>query len=429
MGILDWFRSTRAGPASARHVPPGIAMGPGTQRFNAASPLLEQYLATGSTSANVSADNAMKISAVWRCVNLISGKVATLPLDLKRREGARRVDADDHQLWDVLRRKPNAWQTPAEFRRMLQASVLLRGNGYAYIVRSAGRVIGLIPLNADNVEVKQNRDLTLTYNVTLPSGQRTVLAQKDMLHLRGLTLDGVLGLPVLTYARESMNLALNTESHANGLFANGTMAGGVLKHPGKLDEGGQEALRDSLEYYRKGGSREGRDLILEEGMTYERLGMTSNDAQFIQTRVQTLAEIGMYFGVPLHLIGLNDKASSWGTGIEQMGIGFVTYTLQDWLTMWEQAIARDLVGDKEPNLYAKFNINGLLQGDAKTRFDGYATARNWGWLSVNDIRALEDLNPIENGDEYLQPLNMTRLGNAQATVGGQQENSDEPTQN
>lgn len=425
MGILDWLRPARAEPASAR---PGIGVGPGSRGMtvNAASPLLEEYLATGSTSQNVTADSAMKISAVWRCVNLISGKVATLPLDLKRREGERRIDAHEHPLWDVIRRKPNGWQTPAEFRRMLQASVLLRGNGYAYKVQSAGRVIGLIPLNADNVEVKQQRDLSLTYNVTLPSGQRTTLAQKDMLHLRGLSLDGVTGLPVLTYARESMNLALNTENHANGLFANGTMAGGVLTHPGKLGEGGQDALRDSLEYYRKGGSREGRDLILEEGMTYERLGMTSNDAQFIQTRVQTLAEIGMYFGVPLHLIGLNDKASSWGTGIEQMGIGFVTYTLQDWLTMWEQAIGRDLIGDKEPDLYAKFNIAGLLQGDAKTRYEAYATGRNWGWLSANDIRALEDQNPIDGGDEYLQPLNMTRLGNAAATT-GTQENSDATT--
>jgi len=394
---------------------------------NAASPLLEEYLATGSTSQNVTADSAMKISAVWRCVNLISGKVATLPLDLKRRVGDKREDAEDHQLWHLLRRRPNQWQTPAEFRRMMQASVLLRGNGYAYKVQSAGRVIGLIPLNADNVEVKQERDLSLTYNVTLPSGQRTVLKQKDMLHLRGLTLDGVVGLPVLTYARESMNLALNTENHANGIFANGTMAGGVLKHQGKLGTDGQEALRDSLEYYRKGGAREGRDLILEEGMTYERLGMTSNDAQFIQTRVQTLAEIGMYFGVPLHLIGLNDKASSWGTGIEQMGIGFVTYTLQDWLTMWEQAIGRDLITEKEPDLYAKFNINGLLQGDAKTRFDGYATARNWGWMSVNDIRALEDMNPIDGGDEYLEPLNMTRVGEARQSSGMQQEPNDATT--
>ncbi len=424
MGILDWLRPARAEPASVRQEPPRIGMGPGTQRFNAASPLLEEYLANGSTSQNVTADAAMKISAVWRCVNLISGKVATLPLDIKRRVGDKRQDADDHDLWNVLRRKPNGWQTSAEFRRMLQASVLLRGNGYAYIVRSAGRVISLIPLNADNVEVKQQRDLSLVYSVTLPSGQRTILAQKDMLHLRGLSLDGITGLPVITYARESMNLAMATEGHANGLFANGTMAGGVLTHPGKLGTEGQEALRDSLEHYRKGGSREGRDLILEEAMTYTRLGMTSNDAQFIQTRVQSLAEIGMYFGVPLHLIGLNDKASSWGTGIEQMGIGFVTYTLQDWLTMWEQAIGRDLIDEKEPELYAKFNISALMQGDAKTRFAAYATGRNWGWLSANDIRALEDMNPIDGGDEYMQPLNMAPLG---ATP--EQDNSNATTEN
>lgn len=394
-----------------------------TQQWNSmADAPLSGFLQSGDTgSKNVTADGAMKISAVWRCVNLISGGVATLPLDLKRRTGDRRIDADDHPLWQLLRRKPNRWQTPAEFMRMLQASVLLRGNGYAYKVYSRNQVIELIPLNADNVEVKQERDLSLTYTVTLPSGVRTLLKQSDVLHLRGLTMDGVTGLSVLTHAREAMALAISTESHAGSLFNNGTRVGGILKHPGQLKKEGQEALRESLEYYRAGAAREGRDLILEEGMEYQRMTMTSVDAQFIQTRVQSLAEIGMYFGVPLHLIGLNDKASSWGTGIEQMGIGFVTYTMQDWFTMWEQAIARDLIGDKEPDIYAKFNSAALLRGDTKARYDAYATGRQWGWLSSNDIRALEDMNPIENGDDYLVPLNMVPAGAEPTTV-------DTPTQ-
>jgi HK97 family phage portal protein len=407
MGFKDWWRGSKE-PPPARREPAFV--GPAWNSM--ADTPLGDYLAGGDTggSKNVTADAAMKISAVWRCVNLISGAVATLPLDLKRREGDKRVDADDHPLWPLLRRKPNRWQTPAEFRRMLQASVLLRGNGYAYKVTSGKKVLELIPLSADNVEVKQDRDMSLKYNVTLPSGQRLQLEQKNMLHLRGMTFDGVTGLPVITYAREALGLAISTESHAGALFQNGTRAGGIIKHPGKLDDEGVEALRESLEYYRAGGVREGRDLILEEDMQYERLAMTSVDAQFIQTRVQSLAEIGMYFGVPLHLIGLNDKASSWGTGIEQMGIGFVTYTMQDWLTMWEQAIGRDLIDEKETDLYARFNIAGLLKGDTTARYEAYTKGRNWGWLSVNDIRALEDMNPIDGGDEYLQPLNMAPLG-------------------
>lgn len=415
MGFMDWWRGSQESPP--RREPAFV--GPA---FQAASGSLADYLAGQSVgSANVTADTAMKISAVWRCVNLISGGVATLPLDLKRRVGDERLDADDHQLWPILRRKPNRWQTPAEFRRMLQASVLLRGNGYAYKVTSGKKLLELIPLNADNVEVKQERDLSLTYTVTLPSGQRQVMKQDKMLHLRGLTMDGIIGLPVITYARESMDLALSTEKHAGSLFRNGTRAGGVIKHTGKLSDEGIVALRESLEYYRNDAALEGRDLILEEGMDYQRLTMTSVDAQFIETRVQTLAEIGMYFGVPLHLIGLNDKASSWGTGIEQMGIGFVTYTMQDWLTMWEQAIARDLIDEKETDVYAKFNIAGLLKGDTSARYAAYATGKQWGWLSSNDIRALEDMNPIDGGDEYLQPLNM-------APIGAQPSTADAPTQ-
>lgn len=416
MGFMDWWRGSDQ--------PPNQRRATGQQWQSAADTPLNEFIQSGdtSTSKNITADSSMKIAAVWRCVNLISGTVATLPLDLKRRvDSQSRIDADDHPLWHVLRRKPNRWQTPAEFRRMMQASVLLRGNGYAYKVYSRGEVIELIPLNADNVEVKQSRDLSLSYTVTLPSGVRTVLAQKDMLHLRGMTFDGITGLPVLTYAREAMGLTLSTERHANSLFENGTNVGGVLKHPGKLGIPGQEALRESLDHYRRGGSREGRDLILEEGMAYDKLGMTSNDAQFIQTRVQSLVEIAMYFGVPPHMLGITEKSTSWGSGIEQQNIGFVTYTVNDWLVMWEQAIGRDLIAEDDTEIYAKFNIAGLLKGDMKARFDSYAVGRNWGWLSVNDIRANEDMNPIDGGDEYLQPLNMQ-------PVGAQPTSDDKPTQ-
>lgn len=420
MGFRDWWGGSKEPPAAQPRRDPAF-VGPAFSA-HAQTGALADYLAGQSVgAANVSADDAMKISAVWRCVSLISGNVATLPLDLKRRIGGTRVDAEDHALWPILRRKPNRWQTPAEFRRMLQMSVLLRGNGYAYKVTSGSKVLELIPLNADNVEVKQERDLSLKYTVTLPSGQRTILKQDQMLHLRGMTFDGITGLPVITYAREAMGLAVSTEKHAGSLFRNGTRTGGVLSHPGKLDDDGVVALRESLEYYREGGALEGRDLILEEGMEYERLAMTSVDAQFIQTRVQSLAEIAMYFGVPLHMVGLNDKSSSWGTGIEQMGIGFVTYTMQDWLTMWEQAIGRDLIGDDEPDLYARFNNAALLKGDTKSRYEAYALGRQWGWMSANDVLALEDQNPIEGGDIYLQPMNF-------GEAGAQPSTADKPTQ-
>lgn len=358
----------------------------------------------------VSPSNALKVAAAWRCVNLISGAVATLPLDLKRRAASNiREDAEDHALWKVLRKKPNRWQTPSEFRRMLQASVLLRGNGYALKVVSRGEVRELIPLVADRVTVRQKDDLSLEYKVQRKDGSVVTLGAGDILHLRGLSLDGVCGLSVISHAREALGLSIQTEKHAATFFANGTSIGGVLSHPGKLGEDGQSLLRQSLEAY-KGSENAHKNLILEEGMTYARIDMTAEDAQFIQTRMQSLSEIAMFFGVPPHMLGMTDKTTSWGSGIEQQSIGFVTYTLQDWLTMWEQAIDRDLIGDSDAKLYAKFNTSGLLRGDTKARYAAYAVGRQWGWLSPNDIRSFEDLNPIPDGDTYMQPLNMTPLG-------------------
>lgn len=379
---------------------------------------------TGS-GAVVTADTALRTGTVFRCVTLISGAIATLPLDLKRRVDARtRVDADDHPLWKVLRKKPNPWQTPSQFRRYLQACVLLRGKGVAQIVRSGRRIVALIPLHPDRVQVVQNPDLTLTFVYTQPSGGRVDLAQRDVLYLCGLTLDGINGVSVLTYAREAVGEALATAKHSATLFRNGTSIGGVLRAKGKLGQEAVDALRSSLEAYR-GADNAHKNLILQDDMSYDRLGLTAQDAQFIQSREFSQVEIAMYFGVPPHMLGLTTKTTSWGSGIEQQSQGFVTYTLQDWLTMWAEAIGRDLIAD-EPQLYARFNPAGLVRGDIKTRYGAYAVARQWGWMSANDVLEKEDENPIEGGDKYLDPLNMKAAHQdaSQHDGGPPQENQD-----
>lgn len=371
---------------------------------------LDAALRTGAVSSSgraVTPDSAMRVAAVYACVRIISGAVATLPLHVKRRVDARtREDASDAPVWQLLRRRPNRWQTPAQFRRMLQAHLLLRGNAYAMIVRSRGSVQALIPLHPDRVEVAQGDDLALSFLYSRPDGRRLRLGQDEVMHLVGLTLDGVRGVSPIAYARETIGLALAMEDHGATTFRNGARVSGVLKHPQRLGPEAVANLKAGLDAFRAGGDQEGKNLILEEGMDYARIAMTAEDAQWIESRKFSRSDIAMFFGVPPHMIGDTEKSTSWGTGIEQQSIGFVAYTLEDHLTMWEQAIDRDLIG-ADDLLYARFNRAALVKGDIKARWEAYVKGLQWGVWSPNEIRALEDQNPRDGGDVYYPPPNMS----------------------
>lgn len=367
----------------------------------------------------VTESSAMRVAAAWRCVNILAGTVGTLPLDLIERVSEQvRKPASAHPLRKVLTVKPNHWQTPSEFRRMMQAHLLLRGNAYALKVMIGTNVVALVPLHPDKVTVEQKTDMSLEYRVSLSDGRQRILTSRDMFHLRGMSLDGVKGLSVLGHMRESIGLSLSMERHGATVFKNGARVSMVLTHPGKLGKEGQEFLRASLDAYRQGGEAEGKALILEEAMTATPLAMTSEDAQWIESRKFSRSDIAMFFGVPPHMIGDTEKATSWGAGIENQGIGFVTYTLNDWLKTWEEAIKRDLIAEREwETLDARFYTQGLMRGDVKTRTAYYIAARQWGWLNPNEIRALEDMNPRddEGGDEYAVPPNTA--GDAVPTKG------------
>lgn len=353
----------------------------------------------------VTPQSAMGIAAVYRCVTLISGAVATMPLHLKRRIDERtREDASDHPLWTVLRRRPNRWQTPSQFKRQLQSQALLRGRGYAMKVRSGNRIIGLIPLHPDRVRTEQIADYSLEHVYTKRDGGQITIPQRDMFHLVGMSLDGVAGLSVLGCARETIGSAIAMRTHGAGLFKNGTNLGGVLSHPSKLGKDGVETLQASLENYR-GSENAGKNLVLEEGMTFERLGMTNVDAEFVASRAFEDKHIYMFFGVPPHMAGDTTGSTSWGSGIEMQTLGFQAYTLEDWLTTWEETITRDCLEDDDPKVFPWFNRAAAVKNDIKTRTAAYSAGRAGGWLSKNDIRALENLNPIEGGDDYNAPLN------------------------
>jgi HK97 family phage portal protein len=285
--------------------------------------------------------------------------------------------------------------------------VLLRGNAYSQIVPGPrGPVDQLIPIHPDRVTVEQLPNNVVRYRVRNNDGTQTVLNDEDMLHIRGLSDDGVTGLSVVSYAANSMGMAIAAEQYGSRFFRNDSRPGGVLKHPGKVKD--PQRIKDSWESLHSGENAH-TVAVLEEGMEWQQIGISPEEAQFLQTREFQVADIARWFRVPLHMIQETSNVTSWGTGIEQQQLGFVMFTLLPWARRWEQAISRDLILATN-TYYAEFLVDALVRGDLKSRYDAYAVGRSWGWLSINEIRRLENMNPISNGDQYLQPLNMVPIG-------------------
>jgi HK97 family phage portal protein len=362
--------------------------------------------AGSNTSSGIAINdtNAMKVAAAWRCVNIISGALSSLPIDLVERKSEKeRQPAIGHPLRRVLTVKPNHWQTSGEFRRLMQNYLLLRGNAYAKKIRMGGKVAALLPLHPDKVQVEQKDDSSLEYVVTGKTGSPIKMSSKEIFHLRGMSLDGITGLSTLSYMREALGLSLRGEQANANLLRSGNLANGTLEHPGRLTDEAYNRLKDS---WNTGADDAGKTKVLEEGMKFNPVAMSAADAQFLESRDFQRYDIAMFFGVPPHMIGATDKMTSWGSGIETQGIGFVTYTLMDWFRIWEEGIKRDCLDESEWDRYdVRFYAQGLLRGDTKTRWDGYTKGLQWGVLSPNEVRALEDMNPREGGDEYYDPPN------------------------
>lgn len=372
---------------------------------------LEALLRGGSESSTgirVTPNNVMNITTVFACVRVLSEGVAQLPLVLYRRlpKGGKER-ATDHPLYKILHDAPNDFQTSFEYREMQQGLTGIRGNSYAYINRVRGEVRELLPFHPDAVEVKQD-NWKLTYTVKEKNRQKTEYKQDDILHIKGLSNNGITGLSPVSLFREAFGLALATEKHGAKLFGNGTRLGGVLSHPGAMTENAHKNLRDSWENMYGGVENSFKTAILEEGVSWSAVGMTSEDAQFLETRKFQRGEIASIFRVPPHLIG--DLERSTNNNIEQQSLEFITYTLAPWLSRWEAAMNQKLLSAKDRNEYfVEFVLDGLLRGDFKTRTAGYVSALTNGWMNPNEVRALENMNPIPDGDKYLRPLNLAPL--------------------
>jgi HK97 family phage portal protein len=355
------------------------------------------------SSRSVTPENSMQVSAVFACVSLLSETIASLPLLVYRRLENGRERASDHPVYPVLHDEPNPEQSSVDFRSTMMAFILLYGNSYAEIVRDgAGNVRQLWPLTPTRVQQQRDAAGKPYYQVTLPDQKTANLRPDRVLHVRNL-----LGLSPIKQAKEALGLSMAAEEYGARFFANDSRPGGILEHPGNLSDAAQSRLKKSYEAANRGLENRHRVAILEEGMKWHQIGIPPEDSQFLETRNFQTKEIARIFRVPPHMIGDVSGSTSWGTGIEQQTMGFITYSLRSWLVRWEQEITRKLLSVEERRtIFAEFLVDGLLRGDIKTRYEAYAVARQNGWMNGNEIRVLENMNPAEGLDDYLVNGNM-----------------------
>ncbi len=365
-----------------------------TERWTPVTSILTQ------SNARVTGDSAMQVSAVMACVRVLAETLAGLPLHIyEELPGGGKQKVLKHPLQILLAQRPNSWQTGFEWREMLMGHIVLRGNAFCQIIDDGGYIQELIPLNPDRMKIERSGDGSLTYIYTLPnSGLEKRFGQDDIFHLRGLSNDGLSGVTPIRLHAEAIGLALAAESTGASFYRNAMQLGAVLKHPGTLSTDAHARLRDSMREKYAGTQKTGETMILEEGMTWERLGVVPEEAQFIETRKFQVSDIARIFRVPPHLIG--DLERSTFSNIEHQSIDFVTHTMLPWVIRWEQALQRDLFDntDRKRGYYLRFSLDGLLRGDAINRSTALQIQFRNGVINQDEWRALEDRNPLPNGE-------------------------------
>ena len=380
----------------------------------------------GNTSAGkpVNEHTAMQMTAVYSCVRILSETLAGLPLHVYRyNDSGGKEKYLKHPLYKLLHDEPNPEMTSFAFRETLMSHLLLWGNAYAQIIRNArGEVIALYPLMPNKMTVDRDSKGRLFYLYsrtsddapTLGDDSQVYLAPSDVLHIPGLGFDGLIGYSPIAMAKNAVGLAIATEEYGAKFFANGAAPGGVLEHPGTIKD--PQKVKESWNSAYQGSQNAHRVAVLEEGMKYQPIGISPEQAQFLETRKFQINEIARIFRVPPHMLADLEKSSF--SNIEQQSLEFVKYTLDPWVVRWEQSMCRALLMESEkPIVFIKFNVDGLLRGDYVSRMSGYATARQNGWMSANDIRELENLDRIPaefGGDLYLINGAMTKLQDAGA---------------
>ena len=386
------------------------------------------YLFGPTTSGKtVNEFTAMQTTAVYSCVRILAEAIASLPLHVYRYKENGKERVYNHHLYHILHNEPNTEMSSFVFRETLMSHLLIWGNAYAQIIRDgAGRVVALYPLLPNKMTVSRDKNGEIYYIYTTTSDENpnfkdygsVVLRKQDVLHIPGLGFDGLVGYSPIAMAKNAVGMTIATEEYGASFFANGANPGGVLEHPGVLKD--PKKVRDSWNEVYRGTANAHKIAVLEEGMKYQQIGIPPEEAQFLETRKFQINEIARLYRIPPHMVGDLEKSSF--SNIEQQSLEFVKYTLDPWVIRWEQAMQRSLLLPKEKQeFFIRLNVDGLLRGDYQSRMNGYSVARQNGWLSANDIREMEDMNPIpdeEGGNLYLINGNMTKLKDA-GLFGGQ----------
>ena len=390
----------------------------------------------GTTSGKtVTERSAMQMTAVYSCVRILSEAVAGLPLHLyKYTDSGGKAMALDHPLYHLLHDEPNPEMSSFVFRETLMTHLLLWGNAYAQIIRNGkNEIIALYPLMPNRMTVDRDENGRLYYayargqdEAIRDKSQTVILSPSDVLHIPGLGFDGLVGYSPIAMAKNAIGMAIACEEYGAKFFANGASPGGVWEHPGTIKD--PQRVRDSWMSQFGGSANANKIAVLEEGLHYTPIGISPEQAQFLETRKFQINEIARIFRVPPHMVGDLEKSSF--SNIEQQSLEFVKYTLDPWVIRWEQSIMRSLFSTEEKSRYfVKFNLEGLLRGDYQSRMNGYAIGRQNGWMSANDIRELENLDRIpeeDGGDLYLINGNLTKLADAGIFATGRKEtNTDE----
>lgn len=383
----------------------------------------EFFMGTSDSGSTVDERSAMQLSAVYGCVRIISEAIAQLPLHVYKYTDKGRAVAEDHPLEFLLHNEPNEEMTSFVLRETMMTHLLLWGNAYAQIVYDRlGRIVALYPLMADRMTVDRDANNNVVYHYEIRNDENEAVDKRDfhkseILHIVGLGFDGIIGLSPIAMAKNAIGMGIACDKYGAKFFANGARPSGVLEHPGTIKN--PERIRESWNAQFRGSENSHKIAVLEEGMKYTPMSLSPEEAQFLESRKFQVNEIARIFRVPPHMLADLEKSSF--SNIEQQSLEFVKYTLEPWIVRWEQALSRCLLRHDEKNkIFFRFNVEGLLRGDYASRMNGYATARNNGWMSANDIRDLENMNRIpaeEGGDLYLVNGAMTPLNAAGAAYG------------
>lgn len=376
---------------------------------------LSEYQDSGAGSAG----SVLGLAAAWACVNLLAGTIASLPLMVYRtdRQGRRTV-AGDHPLYRVLHDSPNADQTAVDFWEFNCACLEMHGNAYAEIERGAdGRVIALSPpIAPELVQVRRLGNGDLEYRWRDGGADRRE-TQDRLLHIRGFGGSPLGGLSTLSFGRQSFGLARSINTAASSTFRNGIRGSGILTvdSDSRATKEQMEEAREALEEKYVGAMNAGRPMILNKGMKWSQITINPEDAQMLESRAFSVEEICRFFGVPPHMVGHTEKATSWGTGLEQQTLGFQKFTLRRRLKRIEQALEKQLLTarDRAEGITIEFNLEGLLRADSKSRADFYASGLQNGWFTINEVRALENMPPVDGGDTprmQMQNVPITEAG-------------------